>query len=455
MSASGDWVDKARQFFGQDLWQRDLETKRVSAAAIRLLQLAVMMVEGFVRDQLLVRASALTYITALAVIPLLAVALSILKALGVSENLAELAINNLAAGSPGAREQLLGLVQSATANIGGLGTVGVAVLVITTVLALRHLEATLNDVWGVQRPRSWSRRFSDYLAVFIVAPLSVGVALSLATTLQSGPIVSYLLEFPLFSTLYDAGLEQLPRIMIFFGFTFLYWFFPNTNVRIGSAALGAVVAALLLSVAQWGYVGFSVGAARYNTLFGTFAALPLLLVWIYVCWAIVLFGAELSFAFQNLARYRREVRSGDSLPAEQETVALELGVEIARVFRNREAPPTAGDLADTLDVPMLTIRNLLGRLEQAGIVAPRSLDDREHGYQLGRPAEDVTVDELLHAVRGDRFSDGRRNTEHGEGVKVVSDILQEFDERGAELSRERTLHELIDQLPAPRASKAD
>jgi len=442
--SAASWVERARQFLAQDLWSWELRPGSMASGLQRTLQLSVMIGEGFVRDQLLMRASALTYITSLSVIPVLAVALSILKAFGVTQNLAELAVENLAGVIPEAKQTLLELVEGA--RIGGLGTLGAAILVVTTVLALRHFESTLNDLWGVRSARSWSRRFPDYLAVMIVGPLFLGVAISMGTTLQSGPVVDYLMKIPLFDQLWNVGLQQLPRVLLFLGFSFLYWFFPNTTVRVASALLGGLVAAVLFSIAQWGYVHFSVGAARYNALFGTFAAIPLLLVWIYVCWAMVLLGAEVSYAHQNLARYRREVRGGTPQPAEREAIGLRVAVMIARSFRDRRPAPRASDLADALDVPIKTIRGVLDQLVPAGIVAPRAVDEeRDDAFQLGRPAADVSVSDVLLALRGAREPLPPGQVDRS--AQAVSRVLAELDAEVAAIANVRSLEDVVSALP--------
>ena len=259
---------RALRFFSADLWLRELRPGSIVDNGTRVLQFAVMVVEGFVRDQLLLRASALTYITVLSLIPILAITLNVLKALGVSENLAELAVDQIATGLPDARDRILELIQGA--DTGRLGTVGAVILVGTAVLTLRHLESVLNDIWGVRTRSGWARRFADYLFVLIVVPLLTAVALSLSTSLRSGSVVAWIETVPALQALYQLGLQRLPVLLLAIAFTFLYWFFPNTRVRFASAVLGGVVAALLFFLAQYFYVEFSVGAARYSVLFGKF-----------------------------------------------------------------------------------------------------------------------------------------------------------------------------------------
>jgi len=396
------FVARLRGFIFEDLWHLDLHPRSLTAQAIRLLQLVVLIAQGFVRDQLLLRASALTYVTILSLMPLMVVMVAFVGLVGGQQTLVDMVINQLTAVSPEVRELIQERVMGA--KIGSMGSVGASLLVVTTVLALRHLERTLNEIWGVRVSRGWMRRFSDYLAVLVVAPILTGTAISLSTTLQSGPIVERLLEYPQFASLYGMGLARLPQLLFMAAFTFLYWFFPDTRVRPLSALFGALVATILFSAARYFYVDLSVGSARYSMLFGGMVALPLILVWIYTCWAVILLGAEVAFAHQNLNHYRRELRGASPAPAEKEAVALRIGVEIARAFVAHRPPPNADSLAVDLDVPVRIIRELLQCLEDAELVVACESEVRGGGYVPSRPIADVSVSAVLRAMRGVRTS---------------------------------------------------
>jgi membrane protein len=336
---------------------------------------------------------------------------------------------------------VLGLIEGV--RFGQLGTLGPVSLFATTVLAIGNVERAFNQIWGVQAERSLGRRFSDYLAVLVVAPLLLAVALSMMTTLQSQSLVQRLLELPLFAQAYQLGLRQLPTVVLAGAFTFLYMFLPNTQVRFASALLGGAVAAVLFSVAQWGYVSFNVGVARYNAVYGTFALIPLLFFWIYISWAVVLLGAEVAFAHQNLASYRREVRGTPPGSAAREAVGLLLAEEIGRRFRDGGPPWTDAALAEEIDVPVRTVREVLSALEADGFVIRVGAEEREGGYQLGRPAERVAVVDLLGALRGER---DRRLTERESG-KLVDELFDELERGVEEAAGGRTLADLLERLP--------
>jgi membrane protein len=435
-----------------DLWQRVKDFLREglwSAGPGRpgprlrgVLQFAVMTGEGFVRDNLLLRASALSYFTVLSLIPLLAVVISIVGSVGIGSDFAERVVAQIAAGNPEAQARILERIQSV--NFAGLGTIGAVTLLLTTVLGISTVERDLNAIWGVRQQRALARRFADYLAVLVVGPLLFATALSLATTLQSQWMVQKLIEYRFFSLVYDLGLQQAPTVVLAIAFTFLYWFLPNTQVRPLAAILGGAVAGVLVVLAQSVYLDLIVGSARYDALFGGLAALPLLFIWIYLFWAVVLFGAEIAFAFDNLARYRREVRGRAVSPAESEAIGLRIALEVARAFRDSAPVWTADALAEALDVPVRTVRAVLADLEQAGVVTTQGAVEKEGGFQLGRPAESIPVTEVVRALRGVR----ERAAGDPDVSAAVDGVVGELEAGAEKGAAGRTLADLLASLPA-------
>ena len=402
-----------------------------------------MVSEGFVRDRLLLRASALTYFTVLSLVPLLAIVSAILTGLGVTENVVGGIIEQVAAGAPGAAQKIEEFVGNV--NFAGLGTLGAATLFITTILGITNIERALNNIWGVKQERAWSRRLPDYLAVLVVAPLLLGTALSVATSLKSQWILQRLLESALFEKVYDLGLSQAPTLVLAGAFGFLYWFLPNTRVRPVAALLGGLVAAVLVNAAIGVYVGLSIGATRANALYGGFALLPLLFVWIYVFWALVLFGAEIAFAYQNLELYRREVRGARPGPAEHEAIGLRIALEVGLAFRDARDPWTADGLADALRIPVRTVRDVLRTLQAAHLVAALEGSEREDAYQLGRPAEGIAVVAVLAALHGPR----EPLTGEAAMNRTVETLLAELAEGEVKAAGGQSLADLLAQIPTP------
>lgn len=438
----GDWREGLRRYLAVGIWRREPAPSAWRRAGRRALQLAVIVGQGTARDQTLLRASALTYFTMLSLIPLLALALSLVEAFGVSADLAHLVVDRIAAGSPEARDRILELVERV--DFGRLGALGAGALGVTTVLAIGAVERAFNQIWGVERERSLPRRFADYLAVLVVAPLLLGIAVSVGASLRSHTAVQAVLQRSELSGLARSALGAVPGVLQWLGFAFLYGWMPNTKVRWVPALVGGALAALLFSLAQWLYLGFHIGVARSNALFGSFAALPLLLVWIYVSWVVVLVGCELAFAWQNLASFRQARAGEEPGPAAREAIALAVAARMARGFRAGTGGFTAEGLAEELDVPVRTVRAVLARLEERDLVAPRGGGDAD-AYQLARAAEGIPVADVLAAMRGPRHFGGHDPAESG-----VGELLASLDRSTQEVLQGRSLAELAAERAAPR-----
>ncbi|HZP46537.1 MAG TPA: YihY/virulence factor BrkB family protein [Candidatus Binataceae bacterium] len=308
--------------------------------------------EGFNRHNVMLWASGLTYTTSLSLVPILAVALSALKAFGGDALMRPLIQRFLAVNSPEIADRLLGFVTNINAS--RLGVVGGASLLLTVVLTLGTIERAFNHIFNAPRGRTWIRKFTDYLSLVFTLPLLIAAAVSL--------------RFQVHANLPDlAPLGWvLATIPLWAGFTFLYLIFPNTRVRWNCALLGGLLAAILLEAGQWGYVHFQVGVARSQAIYGALAAIPIFLTWIYMAWVIVLVGAELAAAAQSAdSGIVVDYRSGDF----PRIAALLAVTRIAEAMRGGKAPAcTARSLAEELNAPLPAVQAVIDQLTAAGLV---------------------------------------------------------------------------------------
>ncbi len=410
---------RVQRYCDHDIWQdRDAPKSGAWALGRRLLQLFVLMVQGLRGDQVGLRASALTYFSLLSLVPILAIAAALMGSFGDTDRLIDFVVTNLTVDNPKARQTLEGML--AAVDFRALGGLGAGILFISTVLGLSSVEHAFNKIWGLERTRSWSRRFPDYLAILVVAPLLLSIGVASGTAVQSVPWVQRLLAQPGWSELFRLSVQLAPSFIMFLGFGFLYWFVPNTKVKLGSALLGAVLATLLFVVARKLYVDFSIGAARAHALYGSLAALSIFIVFLYACWVIVLLGVEFCFVHQNLDTFRLARQGEEPDPGDREAIGMAVAVWVAREFGTDAGGVRAEVLARALDVPIRSVRDVIGSLLRAGILSPRG--DPEVGvYQLGRAAESIFVTDVLLALRGARqFEPPARDA----GLQGVLETLQ-------------------------------
>lgn len=388
----------------------------VKGRLVKLAQAAIIVCRGFLDDQCLLRASALTFSTLLAIVPLFALAFAVLKGLGVQNTLEPFILEQVAAGSHEIVDQIVTYINNT--QVASLGAVGLVTLVVTAVTLLANIEEAFNAVWGVRETRSLYRKFSDYLSVLVSGPLLLFAALSVTTTLQSQKVVQWLIGSTYFGNILVLLFYLVPYVSIWLALVFLYLFIPNTKVRVRSAFVGGVIAGTLWQAAQWGYIHFQVGVAKYNAIYGTLALLPVFMVWLYASWIIVLFGVEVVYAHQHLGRLRQEVRVPSLSTAARERIALAAMVEIARAFFRDLPPWSAEGLAERLDVPERSLREILDRLVDGGWVAAGC--GEAPGYLPARELEHIGVVEFLASLRS---QGGEPHPERHGDDPLVSDIL--------------------------------
>jgi membrane protein len=362
------------------------EVERLSGLAniepFRTVRLAIL---GASRNNDLLWASALTYTSSLSLVPILALGFSVLAGLGGTDRIRPLIERYLAVNSPEITDTLMGYVNNTSAK--SLGEVGGAILLVTVVLTLSTVEQAFNSIFNVSRGRTWLRKFSDYLSVVFTVPLLMVAAV---------PARSYLMAL-LPPSVPDVG-WAVSTVMLWASFSFLYVFFPNIRVRLGAAAIGGLVASILLQIGQWGYVHFQIGAVRYHAIYGGLAAVPILLTWIYTAWIIVLFGAELTAVMQGIEpTFEIDHRT----PGFVRIAALLIVFRAAErmLMRAGAKPCTMHLIANELGVSETAMRPIVERLKHGGIVieSADSTSFFDHGHELflARDSSRIPLSEVL------------------------------------------------------------
>lgn len=275
----GEFIKTTIKFFTQDIWTAESEqVSNVKKRIVMILKGGYLVINGFIKDQCFIRASALTYTFVLSIVPLLAVAFSVLKGFGFQNNaMIQKFLYDITAGREEIADNFLNFLNNT--NVGALGAIGVGFLLFSVITLLGNIEKSFNVIWGVQKSRTLGRKFTDYLSVTIISPLLFIVAISATATVQSNGFIHRLLEISVFADIYIFLLKFVPYIIVCLVLTFIYGFMPNTKVKFTSALTGGIIAGVLWQFAQWGYIKFQIGAAKYNAIYGVFAQIPLFLVW--------------------------------------------------------------------------------------------------------------------------------------------------------------------------------
>jgi len=255
---------------------------------------------------------------------------------------------------------------------------------------LAHIEDAFNIIWQVNRNRTLIRKFSDYMSILFIGPVLIILSSSATVfvTTQVAIIMEKIALLGYFSYPILTALKLIPYALIWALFTFVYLVMPNTKVTLSAGIFAGVVAGTLYQLAQWFYIVFQVGFARYNAIYGSFAALPLFLIWLQISWFIVLFGAEISYACQHAEDHEHETDCANISRHYSQVLSLLIVHRVVRNFANGEAPLTATQLAHALNIPIRLVRMLVDALVNSAVFSPVPGDGNDDlTYQ---PASDIS-----------------------------------------------------------------
>jgi len=443
LSTLRTFIDRSRHFLEYGLWELDSVDKRWwRRFLLNQGQILILVVRGFIADGCMLRASALTFTSLLSLVPLLALMFAVLKGFGVQNELEPLLLEQLAVGGGAAVTKIVEYINNT--NVARLGTYGLILLIISVLTLLSNIEQSFNSIWGVKETRPLRRRFTDYFSVVTIGPLFVVVAISMTSTLKSQHLVQSLLEHVYVGEVLLALFEVLPFMVMWLVFAGLYMFMPNVKVSPRAALIGGIFGGTLWQVSQWGYLSFQVGVARYNAIYGTMAVLPILMVWIYLSWMIVLLGLEMTYATQNLRTLRQDIRGARVNFASHEFITLTVLLYIGRRFYRRQPALGHEELASHLDAPSRLLRSILDELIRLGFVVATEQESDVVGYQPAQALEAIRLQDVLLglAVDGKDYSSLRKTHEHG----VIAELIQALKEAEEQTLAGMTLRDLVLQI---------
>jgi membrane protein len=422
-------VSRFIDFIKGDIWRirlKDLPRKK--SFFIKQLRVFLLSIRGFDEDKCQLRASALTFYSLISIVPIAAMAFGIAKGFGFEKHLE----NQLLEQFQGQEEviaRIIDFAHSLLANTRGglLAGVGVIVLFWAVIKVLGNIEYSFNDIWGIKEGRTWGRKLSDYLSVMLLCP--VLVIMSSSVTVFIATQITLITEkvelLGIFSPIIFFFLKLLPYCIIWVLFTFLYIFMPNTRVNFKSGILAGIIAGTIYQIVQLGYITFQVGAAKYNAIYGSFAALPLFLIWLQLSWLIVLFGAEFSFAHQNVDTYEFEPDSLHISDQFKKLLSLQVCHLLVINFANGEKPLTATHISHRLEMPIRLVHQILFELVECGIVSDTQTEEyKELAYQPARDINVLTIKFVIESLE-DRGIDTIPVARTPES-SVISETLQAF-----------------------------
>ncbi len=390
-------------FLGQDIWRIRLkDAPRRKSFFIQPLRILILALRGFDEDKCTLRASALTFYSLLSIVPIVAMAFGIAKGFGFEKRIQQLLLERFS-GQEDVLKEIIGFAQNLLDNTRGglIAGIGVVLLFWAVIKILSNIEKSFNAIWGIQKPRTLGRKFADYLSFALLAPvlLILSTSLTVFVNEQVTLITERIKMLNVMAPLILAAMKILPYIVIWILFTFIFYFMPNTKVRFPSSLVAGILAGTLFQIIQWGYVTFQVGVAKYNSIYGSFAALPLFLIWLQISWLIVLLGAEISFAHQNVATYEFEPQCHEVSHSFKTLLALAIVHRLVKNFCQGVKPWDAEQLSHELDMPIRLVHEMLEQLAAADVLTEIKEEQQKNTYyQPARDVQDLTVQFVIGAL---------------------------------------------------------
>ena len=417
------FIQKIKFFLLEEIWRiRKDEINPKRFWVIRFLRVFSLAIRRFIIDQCQIKASAITFFSMLSVVPMAAMAFGIAKGFGFRATLEEELQKRLMG-----HEEVVKWIQDFALEYldntkgGMIAGISLVVVLFAVMRLMNGIEESFNDIWDVKKSRSFIRKFSDYVSMMMVAIVllatSGGLVVFVANSLRDIQVVSFASGFLVWVA---------PYFMIWLVFSLLFMIMPNTKVKPLSAIFGGIIAGSLFLGTQYGYIYFQVGVSRYNAIYGSFAALPLFLIWMQASWMIVLFGAELAFAHQNEKSFEFEVDTRNMSVYTNKLVSVLIVREVVKAFHNGEDPRSVSQISENLRLPIRLVNDLVYNLIQAGILAEVDNDSKEDTIIL--PAFDINKMDIigvLHRIEHNGYSE--TILEKTDAVSLVRDKIDHFE----------------------------
>jgi membrane protein len=422
-------ITRLKSFLTTGIWRiRSRDLPPVKKFLLRHLRIIALTARESVKDKCLLRASALTFYSLLSIGPVVALVLGIAKSFGLQNRFETEVLAKLPA-QKDVLDQILNyahvLLDSTRGGV--IAGVSVAVLLWSAMKVLNHLEQSFNDIWQVEKSRSWKMRISNYLSFLVLSPLFLLIYSSIPAfvTRQLDDLSAKMAFLAKISPTILELVQLSPYLLIWAVFSLVYLLIPNTRVRVLSGILAGVLAGTAYLVIQWALIDFQVGVTRYNPIYGSLAALPLLLLWMNVGWIVLLIGAEYAYAHQNVNLYELEPDYTGISPRFKKVLTLQILHRMVAQFSNGEAPLSAGQISRQLEIPVLLVQHIIRELIDTGLVSQTDTDgSRDPAFQPSSDIHRWTIRHIIDAL--ERHGVNRLPVAETETLKSIIRTVEEL-----------------------------
>ncbi len=399
-------IKRIIEFITEGIWQtrEDNYKSRKMRWAVRQFKVFIFMIRGFGEHNLVVRSAALTFYTLMSVVPIAALVFGIIKGFGMERSFNEYLYREFPQYTL-VIDQVIDFANNMLIRTKGgvIASVGLVVLLWSVMKVFGNVENAFNNIWEVRKKRSITRKFSDYMAVVFVAPILWTISNSISIYLRHS------LTDVAGSFWVDVLFGMASLLFIWIMFALIYRVMPNTKVKFKSALMAGVIAGTIFQIFQIAYFYIQSQVSSYNAIYGSFAALPLFLIWVQASWQILLFGGELSFSYQNIDKYQQERQAMDMSYDHRRKVTVAVMLVAVRHFLEGKGAVSTEIVARQLDLPVRIVRDVIFDLEQCGmlVTVENEQDERVNMYMPEKDVHTITVFDVVNSVE----SHGESNIE--------------------------------------------
>ena len=355
---------------------------------VEVAKKVLLAVRFFTAKRVMTKASALTYSTLLAIVPILAVVFAIARGFGYNKYI-EMWFRDALSSQPQAADIIIGFVNSYLVHTksGVFLGIGLLFMLYTVLMLVSNIEDTFNEIWQVKKSRSVFRTFTDYLAMFFIFPILIVLTSGLSIFIAA--IADRMPDFLMLGSAVRFLIDLTPYVLMSAMFVALYVFMPNTKVELRSAIVPGILAGIAMQGLQFVYIHSQIFLSSYNAIYGSFAALPLFMLWMQISWTICLFGAELCYTNQNLDFYDYDAHSGEISHRYKLMLCAVLMSRICRRFAEGKKPYSILELRQETSIPIRFVSDLLYELINAGLLTEVTSDEKSEESRF-MPAEDIS-----------------------------------------------------------------
>lgn len=408
---------------------------------LKLLRYPYALVRDLANGQLNLRAMSLVYSTLLSIAPFLALAFSVLKGMGYDRDLEVVLYSFLEPIGDKASElteRIMGFVNSVSSGV--LGPISLAFLIYSVISTIQKVEECFNFIWQVEKPRSWARRFSEYLSVMIMGPVFI---VALIALLQSD-VIAFIARISGIAWTLGHIQHLASFLLVSMALTFLYRFIPNTEVRLSAALIGGLAAGALWTTGGVLFTRFVSGFFSQTALiYAGFAIVIVTLIWLYMFWLILLLGSQVAFYVQHPQTLRNGHREVHLTAALSERLGLSVMYLVARDYRQGVPRWTLNDLSEHFNVPASALKPVIEILESHELLTTTELER----YVPGRDPGHIALSEILDALRNDERNPRIPRVRGAAAAEVVAQTAAEAMRLSV---KDQTLESLVSQDASPQ-----